>query len=349
MYKIVKPFLFLFKPETAHHLALALLTIQVKMLYIIGLLKSTYPPCKDRVKTKVFGLEFPNRLGLAAGFDKNGAYLDVLQFLGFGFIEVGTVTPRPQVGNPKPRLFRLKEDEAIINRMGFNNDGIDALAKQLKYFRKEREIIIGGNIGKNKDTPNENAVDDYLHCFEKLHEYVDYFVVNVSSPNTPNLRALQERGPLTEILTTLKEANNKKEKQKPILLKIAPDLSFGQVDDIIEIIQETKIQGAILSNTTIDRSGLVADDEYVESIGNGGLSGKPLLEKAVALQKYFSEKSKGEIPFIGVGGINGPESAQQSLDAGASLLQIYSGFVYKGPGVIKHILKGLQKKESQLS
>jgi len=346
MYKIVKPFLFLFKPEFAHHFALALLTVQIKMLYTIGMLKSTYPALKDRVKTKVFGLEFSNRLGLAAGFDKNGEYLDVLQFLGFGFIEVGTVTPRPQVGNPKPRLFRLKEDEAIINRMGFNNEGIDALVKQLKYFHKEREVLIGGNIGKNKDTPNENAVDDYLHCFEKLHEYVDYFVVNVSSPNTPNLRALQERGPLTEILTTLQNANQEKETPKPILLKIAPDLSFGQVDDIIEIINETSIDGAILSNTTIDRSGLVADQSYVDSIGNGGLSGKPLLAKAVALQKYFYEKSEGEIPFIGVGGINDPDSAQQSLDAGASLLQIYSGFIYKGPRVIRNILVGIRKKET---
>lgn len=344
MYKFLKPLFFLLPPEVAHGLAMSLATIQIKMLWTIGVVKVFYKPQVERVKTNVFGLEFPNRLGLAAGFDKNGEYIDVIQHMGFGFVEVGTVTPRPQKGNPRPRLFRLIKDEAIINRMGFNNDGVEKLADRLKYFHNERDIIVGGNIGKNKDTPNEKAVDDYLICFEALHEFVDYFVVNVSSPNTPNLRSLQEKGPLKHILSTLQDANNEKEKQKPILLKIAPDLSEPQVDDIIEIINETKIAGAILSNTTIDRSGLQTDASVVESIGNGGLSGKPLQKKALSLQKYFHQKSEGKIPFIGVGGINDANTANQTLDAGASLIQLYTGFIYGGPKIIPNIIKGLKSQ-----
>ncbi len=344
MYKILKPILFLFPPEIAHGIAMSLATVQIKMLWTIGMVKVFYPPQIERVKTRVFGLDFPNRLGLAAGFDKNGEYIDVIQHLGFGFVEVGTVTPRPQKGNPRPRLFRLIKDEAIINRMGFNNEGVDKLAARLKYFHNERNIIVGGNIGKNKDTPNENAVDDYLICFEKLHDYVDYFVVNVSSPNTPNLRSLQEKGPLKNILSTLQEANLKKEKQKPILLKIAPDLSEPQVDDIIEIIEETNIAGAILSNTTIDRSGLETESNIVDSIGNGGLSGRPLQKKALKLQEYFYKKSNGKIPFIGVGGINSADTANQCLEAGASLIQLYTGFIYGGPKIIHEIISGLKKQ-----
>ena len=342
MYKILKPLLFLFPPEVAHGIAMSLATIQIKMLWTLGMVKVFYPPQTERIKTKVFGLEFTNRLGLAAGFDKNGEYIDVIQHMGFGFVEVGTVTPRPQKGNPRPRLFRLIKDEAIINRMGFNNEGVDRLADRLKYFHNERNIIVGGNIGKNKDTPNENAVDDYMICFEKLHDVVDYFVVNVSSPNTPNLRSLQEKGPLKNILQTLQEANKLKEKQKPILLKIAPDLSEPQVDDIIEIIQETKIAGAILSNTTIARTGLETDDTVIETIGNGGLSGKPLQQKALQIQKYFHQKSNGQIPFIGVGGIHDAASANETLDAGASLIQLYTGFIYGGPKIISQIIKGLK-------
>lgn len=345
MYKVLKPILFLFPPEFAHGCAMALATIQIKMLYTIGITKVFYPNLTERVKTKVFGIEFPNRLGLAAGFDKNGKYLDVLQFMGFGFVEVGTVTPRPQKGNPKPRLFRLPKDEALINRMGFNNEGVDVLADRLKNFYNEKDLIVGGNIGKNKDTPNENAVDDYLICFEKLHEYVDYFVVNVSSPNTPNLRSLQEKGPLKHILSTLQNSNLAKETQKPILLKIAPDLSEPQVDDIIEIIEETKIAGAILSNTTIDRSGLETPTSVIEAMGNGGLSGKPLRQKTLSMQKYFHQKSGGRIPFIGVGGIGDAESANNTLDAGASLIQIYTGFIYGGPKILKQIVQGLKAKK----
>lgn len=342
MYKVLKPFLFLFPPEVAHGIAMSLATIQIKMLWTIGMVKVFYPPQIERVKTKVFGLEFPNRLGLAAGFDKNGEYIDVIQHMGFGFVEVGTVTPKPQKGNPRPRLFRLKKDEAIINRMGFNNHGVDKLANRLKYFHNERDIIIGGNIGKNKDTPNEKAVDDYVICFEKLHEVVDYFVVNVSSPNTPNLRSLQEKGPLKHILQTLQDSNIKKEKPKPILLKIAPDLSEPQVDDIIDIINETQIAGAILSNTTIARTGLETDNSVVEAIGNGGLSGKPLREKALQIQEYFYRKSDGKIPFIGVGGIRDSKTANQSIQAGASLIQLYTGFIYGGPKIIPEIIEGLK-------
>jgi len=289
----------------------------------------------------LFGLNFKNSVGLAAGLDKNAKAIDAFSDMGFGFVEIGTVTPKPQAGNPKPRLFRLKKDQSLINRMGFNNDGVEVVKERLK--KRKSDIIVGGNIGKNKITPNESAVDDYLICFEKLFDVVDYFVVNVSSPNTPGLRELQEKGPLTHILKALMTLNNSKALQKPILLKIAPDLTNEQLDDIIEIVVETKIDGLIATNTTIDRSQLETEPQIIEQIGNGGLSGKALLEKSNHVIEYINDKSGGKIPIIGVGGIGNASNAQDKIKAGASLVQIYSGFIYEGPSLIKNITRVLNK------
>jgi dihydroorotate dehydrogenase len=277
-------------------------------------------------------------VGLAAGFDKDGKYFEQMSALGFGFIEIGTVTPLAQAGNDKPRLFRLPQDDALINRMGFNNDGVAALVENLKR-RQPSTLIIGGNIGKNKITPNENATEDYVKCYEALYDYVDYFVVNVSSPNTPGLRELQEKEPLTALLSTLKQKNADKPKQKPILLKIAPDLTNSQLDDIIQIVTETKIDGIIATNTTLDRSTLTTP---TDKIGMGGLSGKPLKKRSTEVIRYIHQKSGGNIIIIGVGGIENDQDAQEKLDAGATLIQIYSGLVYQGPGLVKKILKGLK-------
>ncbi|GAB1448847.1 quinone-dependent dihydroorotate dehydrogenase [Bacteroidota bacterium] len=291
------------------------------------------------------GLRFPNRVGLAAGLDKNAAYLHELSALGFGFIEIGTVTPRPQDGNDKPRLFRLKEDKALINRMGFNNDGVDVVAERLKT--RPKGLIVGGNIGKNKLTPNEKAVDDYLVCFEKLYQLVDYFVVNVSSPNTPNLRELQDKKPLMEILSRLVEARNRFIKKdishKPILLKIAPDMTREQLDDIVEIVLETGIEGVVATNTTLSREGLVTNSEEVSAIGAGGLSGKILMDKSTQVLSYLHQKSEGKIPMIGVGGINSAEDAVTKIKSGAGLVQVYTGFIYEGPVLVKKIARELRK------
>ncbi len=286
----------------------------------------------------MFGLKFKNPIGLAAGFDKDGKIFEELGHFGFGHIEVGTVTPRPQTGNPKKRLFRLPKDKALINRMGFNNNGVDALVEKLKK-RKSSNLIIGGNIGKNKDTPNERAVDDYLFCFQKLFDFVDYFVVNVSSPNTPNLRELQEKKPLLKILNILQNKNSKQEKRKPILLKIAPDLTDTQLDDIIEIVQESKIDGVIATNTTISRQGLKTDIQITNE--KGGLSGKPVQTRSTEVVKYLSEKSKKSFPIIAVGGIFTAKDVNEKLAAGADLVQVYTGFIYEGPGMIKRICKKL--------
>ena len=293
----------------------------------------------SNLSRRVFGIDFPNPVGLAAGFDKDAKLFKELGCLGFGFVEIGTVTPKPQPGNPKPRLFRLPKDEALINRMGFNNGGAVEAVHRLK--NRPKDLIVGGNIGKNKTTPNEQAVDDYLICFNALFDYVDYFVVNVSSPNTPNLRALQEKEPLTHLLNTLQDENERRKARKPILLKIAPDLSNEQLDDIVDIVFETKIDGVIATNTTIERSGLHASDEALNHIGAGGLSGKPLQKRATAVIRYLAEKSKGAFPIIGVGGIHSPEDAQEKLVAGASLIQLYTGFIYEGPGLVKRINKFL--------
>lgn len=340
MYKsILKPLFFLKKPEDAHHLTFDLTKLTFNLPVIKSLVKSTFKLEDSRLEREVFGLKFKNPVGLAAGFDKDAKLIDEMAMLGFGFIEIGTLTPKPQEGNPQPRLFRLPQDEALINRMGFNNGGILEAVKRLKT--RKSDVIIGGNIGKNKATPNENAVDDYLYCLEELHDYVDYFVVNVSSPNTPNLRDLQEKEPLKALLQAVKSANNLKSTPKPILLKIAPDLTDGQLDDIVEIIQDTKIDGVIATNTTIDRSGLNTDKNEVEAIGAGGVSGKVLGKRSTEVIRYLSQKSKKSFPIIGVGGIYSAADAIEKLEAGASLVQVYSGMIYEGPGLIKKIKKGL--------
>ena len=305
-----------------------------------AMLKSAFVVKSPKLERKLWGLTFPNPVGLAAGFDKDAKYTDPLACLGFGFIEIGTVTPRPQSGNPKPRLFRLPADSALINRMGFNNDGATEAAKRLK-LRKER-IIIGGNIGKNKDTANELAADDYEKCFLELYSEVDYFVVNVSSPNTPGLRALQDKEPLTQLLNRLQALNKQKGGKKPILLKIAPDLTNEQLDDIITIIRDTKLDGLVSSNTTIDRSGLHTPTTEVEAIGMGGLSGAPLRQRATEVIRYLHKNSNGQIPIIASGGIFTAADAQEKLDAGAVLVQVYTGFIYEGPGIAKRICEGLR-------
>ncbi len=294
------------------------------------------------LETEVFGLKFKNPVGLAAGFDKNAKYINELSFCGFGFIEIGTLTPKPQSGNPKKRLFRLKEDFGIINRMGFNNDGVDMAIEHLKKARKNG-VLVGGNIGKNKVTPNEEATSDYLACFEALFAYVDYFVVNVSSPNTPNLRALQEKEPLERLLKSLVARNKTCTTPKPILLKIAPDLSDHQLDDIISLFSSTQIDGIIATNTTISRDKLKTSSNEVKAMGAGGLSGIPVQERSTEVIKYISEKSNGSIPIIGVGGIHSAEAAIEKLKAGASLVQMYTGFIYEGPAVIRKINRAIIK------
>jgi len=297
---------------------------------------------KDRsLERTLWGITFPNPVGLAAGFDKNATFIDELACLGFGFIEIGTVTPRPQPGNPQPRLFRLPADKALINRMGFNNEGAVAAAMALR--KRNEKIIIGGNIGKNKDTANEDAVNDYEACFKELHTVVDYFVVNVSSPNTPGLRALQEKEPLTNILNRLQTLNKHLNANKPILLKIAPDLTTEQLDDIIEIVKATEIHGIIATNTTINRSELHTPQKEVEEIGAGGLSGMPLREKATEVISYINKKSNGTIPIIAVGGIFTAQDAIEKLNAGAQLVQLYTGFIYEGPKIARRICKALLK------
>lgn len=290
-----------------------------------------------RLEREVFGLKFKNPVGLAAGFDKNAKLYKELDQLGFGFIEIGTVTPRPQPGNEKKRLFRLKEDEAIINRMGFNNEGVEAAVMRLKSNKK---VLIGGNIGKNKITSNDKAVDDYLLCFNSLFDYVDYFVVNVSSPNTPNLRELQDKEPLTLLLNQLQRKNLETKNPKPILLKIAPDLTDAQLLDIIDIIRETEIAGVIATNTTISREGL----NSVNKAEMGGLSGKPLRKRSTEVIKFLSEKSNKAFSIIGVGGIHSAEDALEKLEAGASLVQLYTGFIYEGPGLVKEINKKILER-----
>jgi dihydroorotate dehydrogenase len=284
-------------------------------------------------------LKFKNPVGLAAGFDKDAMFIDELSCLGFGFIEIGTLTPKPQDGNEKPRLFRFPEDAAIINRMGFNNQGVDAAVERLK--KRKTNIIIGGNIGKNKQTPNENAIDDYAYCFKKLFDVVDYFVVNVSSPNTPNLRALQEKEPLQALLMHLQNLNLSYPNPKPILLKIAPDLNESQLDDVIDIVQTVRLSGIVATNTTIDREGLTADKKMIADTGAGGVSGKPLKQRSTEIIKYIHQKSEGKIPMIAVGGIFNGDDAREKLEAGASLVQVYTGFIYQGPAIAKNICKAI--------
>jgi dihydroorotate dehydrogenase len=336
MYKsIIRPFLFNFDPEDIHHVTFSAIKLLYKFPFTKSLARSKFVVENPKLVREVFGLKFKNPVGLAAGFDKNAVLFDELSNYGFGFIEIGTVTPKPQPGNEKKRLFRLKKDEGIINRMGFNNEGVDAVVERLKH--RKTDVIIGGNIGKNKVTANENAIDDYLICFEKLFDYVDYFVVNVSSPNTPNLRALQDKEPLTKLLNTLQEANTEKRTSKPILLKIAPDLSDDQLLDIIDIIKNTGIAGVIATNTTISRDNLLSESKKEQ----GGLSGKPLTQRSTEVIRFLAEKSNKTFPIIGVGGIHSPEDAIEKINAGADLIQLYTGFIYEGPGLVKEINKAL--------
>jgi dihydroorotate dehydrogenase len=351
MYKsLIRPLFFSFDPEKIHHFTFSL----IRFFHKLGfgtVFRSVYKMEAPSLQRELFGLKFPNPVGLAAGFDKDAKLFNELSNFGFGFIEIGTVTPKPQPGNETPRLFRLREDSAIINRMGFNNGGVDAAVERLKKNSasvrgRSNRVLIGGNIGKNKTTPNEEAVSDYLICFEALFAYVDYFVVNVSSPNTPNLRALQEKKPLMELLQTLQDRNSELALQspskirKPILLKIAPDLTDEQLLDIIEIVETTKIDGVIATNTTIARKGLLSENKKEM----GGLSGKPLSKRATEVIRFLSEKSNRSFPIIGVGGIHSAEDALEKLDAGASLVQLYTGFIYEGPGLIKRINKAILKR-----
>jgi len=340
LYKLLlRPLFFLLDAETAHYFTLNLFKVLLKIPFAKTICKSIFTVENKSLNTTLFGIDFPNKVGLAAGFDKNAKYLHELACLGFGHIEIGTVTPLPQSGNDKPRLFRLQKDNAIINRMGFNNDGMMAVVERLK--NRPKKLIVGGNIGKNKITPNEEAVIDYIKCFNALFDYVDYFTVNVSSPNTPGLRALQDKEPLMQLLNELQVINNAKPKRKPILLKIAPDLTNTQLDDIVAIVAETKIDGIIATNTTIARTPLTTDVAIVEVIGAGGLSGKPLTTKATNVIAYLHQKSGGSFPIIGVGGIASGKDAKDKIQSGATLLQVYTGFIYEGPALAKQINKYL--------
>ena len=343
MYSIIRSILFLFDPEKVHHLTAKLIRFTLQIPGMKWIWKKRFTIEDKRLERNLFGLTFKNPVGLGAGFDKDAKMFNDLAYCGFGFIEIGTVTPVGQPGNPLPRLFRLKKDQAIINRMGFNNEGVDAAVERLK--NKKTNILIGGNIGKNKATENEDALSDYLISFRKLFDVVDYFVVNVSSPNTPNLRDLQEKEPLMHLLSELMKENNTHSTPKPILLKIAPDLTHGQLDDIIEIVDTTKISGVIATNTTISRADLKTDASVVESIGAGGLSGKPVKNKSTEVIRYLATKSNKSFPIIGIGGIHSAADALEKLDAGADLLQLYTGFIYEGPALIKEINQAILNRK----
>jgi len=338
MYKfLIQKILFQFDAEKVHHFTFSLIKFVFKIPLVSNIVKSKFTVEDSSLERNLFGLTFKNPVGLAAGMDKNAYLFDELSHYGFGFIEIGTVTPKPQSGNPKKRLFRLKKDQGIINRMGFNNEGVAAVVKRLK--NKKTNIIVGGNIGKNKVTPNENAIDDYKICFNALFEVVDYFVVNVSSPNTPNLRDLQEKEPLTKLLNTLQEENDKYKKRKPVLLKIAPDLTDTQLLDIIDIVNVTKIDGVIATNTTISREGLRSENK----LETGGLSGKPITNRSTEVIRFLAEKSNKSFPIIGVGGIHSAQDAIDKINAGADLIQVYTGFIYEGPILVKKINKAIVK------
>jgi dihydroorotate dehydrogenase len=342
LYKsLIRPLLFLKAPESAHYFTFRWIKRLFKVPGVHSIANAIYNFEDKALEVEAFGLKFKNPVGLAAGFDKDAKLFDELSAFGFGFIEIGTLTPKGQEGNPQPRLFRLPQDESLINRMGFNNQGVEMAVESLK--RKRTQVIIGGNIGKNKLTPNVEAANDYISAFESLFPYVDYFVVNVSSPNTPNLRALQEKEPLKLLLMALEAVNRLKELRKPILLKIAPDLTNEQLDDIVEIIEETKIDGVIATNTTISREGLNTNKSDIEKMGAGGLSGKALRHRSTEVISYLNKKSNGAFPIIGVGGINSGADAIEKLKAGATLVQVYTGFIYEGPAMVKNINKAILK------
>lgn len=337
MYAIIRSLLFFLPAENAHYFTMNMLNKLAHFAPTAYIIKKMFSTKSKPVE--VAGIQFPNRIGLAAGFDKNAHFVDALTLLGFGHIEIGTVTPLPQPGNDKPRLFRLPQDKALINRMGFNNQGVDVVCESLKTSK--RNVIIGGNIGKNKITPNENANSDYEKCFKRLYDDVDYFTVNVSSPNTPNLRALQDREPLTNLLgrlAAMRQINIQNGKpRRPIFLKIAPDMGNAQLDEILEIVNETGIDGIVATNTTISREGLKTAKSTVEQIGAGGVSGAPVKNRSTEVVRYLHQKSNGKLPIIAVGGIMSAKDAKEKLDAGASLVQIYTGFIYSGPGLVKDI------------
>lgn len=342
MYRFIKPALFLFPPETAHRISMTLLDWAAGFPPTNWLLRQFFTLPDPRLQVQKMGLTFPNAVGLAAGFDKDGKHIAGLACLGFGFIEVGTVTPLAQPGNPRPRLFRLPADRALINRMGFNNEGLDALVARLRRLRERGlpgGLIIGGNIGKNKATPNEDAASDYLKCFEALFPVVDYFVANVSSPNTPGLRDLQDKEPLMRLLGLLQAKNRAMPQPKPLLLKIAPDLTDSQLDDIADIVRATNLAGVIATNTTISRENLRTLTARITQIGMGGLSGAPVRERSTEVVRYLRSKLGKDLIIIGVGGVDSPESAAEKIEAGADLVQVYTGFIYKGPLLVADILR----------
>ena len=339
MYKLlVRPLLFLFDPESVHHFTFKMIRFFSKIPFVPSIFRSLYKIDDPGLEREVFGLKFKNPVGLAAGFDKDAKLFKELHNFGFGFIEIGTLTPKAQVGNPKKRLFRLKSDSAIINRMGFNNEGVKDAVKRLK---KNKSVLIGGNIGKNTDTSPENYTKDYLECFNALHPYVDYFVLNVSCPNVGSHAKLNDKEYLNELILAVQKANKTFQKQKPIVLKIAPDLNKNQLDEIIELVSETNLDGVIASNTSVSRNGLRIPKEELDAIGNGGLSGQPIKDKSTEVIRYLSKKSENAFPIIGVGGIHSAKDALEKLNAGASLVQIYTGFIYEGPKLIKDINKAL--------
>ena len=340
MYKlIIRPVLFWFDPEKVHHFTFGFIKFINKIPFVSALLKNAFQYADKNLEQDLFGLKFKNPVGLAAGFDKNGELYNELANFGFGFVEVGTVTPKAQPGNPKKRLFRLQKDQGLINRMGFNNNGVAALVDRLKG--RKTNMIIGGNIGKNTATLSENYISDYLETFAALHNYVDYFVVNISCPNVGSMAKLQDKDFILELLNTLQSHNHQKATAKPILLKIAPDLNNQQLDEIIEVVAESKIDGVIAANTSVNREGLKASDQFLNDIGNGGLSGKPVKDRSTKVISYLSQHSNKAFPIIGVGGIHSAEDAIEKIRAGASLVQIYTGFIYEGPALIKSINKAI--------
>lgn len=339
MYAFTRKLLFLLSPEQAHRFAMGVLAWCCRLSVFRSLIRKAYRYPDPDLSQTIWGLHFPNPVGLAAGFDKDARYTDVLDCLGFGFVEIGTVTPMPQPGNPAPRLFRLQEDQALINRMGFNNQGSGAAAQRLK--ERKPGLLIGGNIGKNKTTPNDQAVSDYLRCMDDLYGQVDYFVVNLSSPNTPGLRELQEKEPLKQILRALRDRNLQGGNPRPLLLKIAPDLSDSQLEDLLVVVKETGIDGIVATNTTIDRQGLRTPSEELERIGPGGLSGRPLKPRALEIVGRIRRATEGKLPIIAVGGIFTADDAREMMEAGAWLVQVYTGFIYQGPGIAREICRGL--------
>ena len=343
MYKIlIRPILFLFDPEKVHYFTFSVIKVLHKIPFVPGIIRSMFQVNDKRLERTLFGITFKNPVGLAAGFDKNAVIYNELANFGFGFIEIGTVTPKGQVGNPKQRLFRLKDDQGIINRMGFNNDGIAPAIENLK--KNKGHVIIGGNLGKNTSTTPDNYTQDYCEVFKALHSYVDYFVLNVSCPNVGSHAKLNDKEYLVELISTVQELNTKEATQKPILLKIAPDLNNEQLDEIIELVAETKIDGVIASNTSTTRDNLKASDTRLQEIGNGGVSGQPIKAQSTKVIQYLADNSNKSFPIIGVGVIHSAEDALEKLNAGADLVQIYTGFIYEGPSLIKKINKAILKQ-----